>query len=537
MLCNSSIVKNSFPLKPFLKISYFCQAYNRKDAYSDTNLIGLMNSKLQTILLLLCCQAALLYGQTTAPSLTYHIETGATVGSGNFAPLWLTANRNGLSSIHPNDAYLRADLSFDKNLKHYWNLKAGLSLATAANQTSAFIVQQAYTDISWRFLYLSIGSKERHPFGKNSRLSSGGMVEGNNTRPVPQVRAGIEEFTNLPFTNGWLKVKGHVAYGRFTDDRWQRDHVDMHTPYVEDVYYHSKSLLFRIGRKEKLPLELDFGMIMAAQFGGKRYVNDENGNRILKNSIPSGIKEFFNVFIPGKGGDDTPWGDQVNILGNHVGSWNVALNYYPGDWKFRGYYEHYFDDHSQMFFEYGRWKDGHIGMEITFPQNNWISAFVWEGLATKDQSGPLLYDGFAGHFNEYQISASDNYYNNYYYQSWQHWGMGMGNPLLPAPLYNKDKSMAYKSNRIRSHHIGIMGNPAKEFSYRMLLSYTKHWGTYAMPLDEVANQFSSLYEATYSPEKLAGWSISVALGIDQGDYVGDTIGGMLVIKKEGILLK
>lgn len=508
-----------------------------KDVYSDTNLIILMNSKLQKILLIFFFQAVTLYGQTAVPPLTYRVETGATVGSGHFAPFWLTANRDGLSSIHPNSAYLEAGLSFAKNLKTDWNLKAGLFLATAANQTSAFIVQQAYADISWRFLYLSLGSKERNPFGKTPRLSSGGMVEGNNTRPVPQVRIGIEEFTNVPFTNGWLKVRGHAAYGRFTDDRWQRDHVRANTPYVEDVYYHSKSLFFRTGRKDKFPLELDFGLMTAAQFGGKIYVNDENGNKILKNSMPAGIKEFLNVFIPGKGGEDTPWGEQVNIQGNHVGSWNVSLSYYPGQWKLRGYYEHYFDDHSQMFFEYGRWKDGHIGLEITFPQNNWISAFVWEGLATKDQTGPLLYDGFAGHFQEYQISANDNYYNNYYYQSWQHWGMGMGNPLLIAPLYNEDKSMAYKSNRVRSHHIGISGNPAKKLSYRILLSYTKHWGTYAQPLDDVVNQFSSLYEATYSPGKLASWSISACLGIDKGGYLGDNIGGMLCIKKEGIILK
>lgn len=496
-----------------------------------------MNSKLQKLLLIFCCQAATLHGQTEAPPLTYRIETGATAGGGDYAPLWFTAGRDGLSSIHPHSAYLEAGLSLDKNLHPDWNLKAGLFLATAANQTSAFVVQQAYADISWRFLSLSIGSKERGPFGKNPRLSSGGMVEGNNTRPVPQVRVGIEKFTPVPFTNHWLKVKGHIAYGRFTDDRWQRDHVAANTPYVENVYYHSKSLLFRIGRKDKFPLELDFGLLMAAQFGGKVYINDENGNQILQNSIPNGFKEFLDVFIPGKGGDDTPWGDQVNILGNHVGSWNVSLSYYVGEWTFRGYMEHYFDDHSQMFFEYGRWKDGHVGLEISFPRNNWISTLVWEGLATKDQSGPVLYDGFAGQFPEYQISAGDNYYNNYYYQSWQHWGMGMGNPLLAAPLYNKDKSMGYKSNRVRAHHIGLGGNPTKQLSYRILLSYTKNWGTYAMPFDEVINQFSSLYEVTYSPEKLAGWSISAALGIDKGGYLGDHIGGMLRIKKEGILLK
>ena len=69
------------------------------------------------------------------------------------------------------------------------------------------------------------------------------------------------------------------------------------------------------------------------------------------------------------GGSDTPWGDQVNVEGNHLGSWNFAINYYLKDWKFRAYLEHFFDDHSQMFWQYGRWKDGQIGIEITLPKN------------------------------------------------------------------------------------------------------------------------------------------------------------------------
>lgn len=35
--------------------------------------------------------------------------------------------------------------------------------------------------------------------------------------------------------------------------------------------YHSKSLMFRLGNKEKLPLEFEFGLFMATQFGGDQY--------------------------------------------------------------------------------------------------------------------------------------------------------------------------------------------------------------------------------------------------------------------------
>lgn len=128
---------------------------------------------------------------------------------------------------------------------------------------------------------------------------------------------------------------------------------------------------------------------------------------------------------------------------------------------------------------------------------------LWEGLATKDQSGPILYDGderFDGSvlaFAGTQISAMDNYYNNYYYHSWAHYGMGMGNPLLPGPIYNRDGNLLYRSNRARSPSLAIAGAPSEEWNYRMLMSFARHWGTYERPLDKIHKQFSSLLEVTY----------------------------------------
>ena len=66
-----------------------------------------------------------------------------------------------------------------------------------------------------------------------------------------------------------------------------------------------------------------------------------------------------------------------------------------------------------MFLQYGRWKDGHLGFEITLPRNRWVNTLLWEGLATKDQFGPILYDGderFPGAaFPGMQVSACDDY--------------------------------------------------------------------------------------------------------------------------------
>lgn len=397
-----------------------------------------------------------------------------------------------------------------------------------------FVVQQAYADLTWKALRLSIGSKERgaFPLERNTSLSSGAMVEGPNARPVPQVRIDIRDYLNVPGTGGWLAFKGHLAYGAFTDNKWQKEFTAAGNKYIQDLLYHSKSLLLRLGNREKLPVEFEFGLLMATQFGGDQYEKQADGSGKLTLDMPSNAKAFWKAFFPQAGGSDTPEGEQVNVEGNMLGSWNFALNGYVGDWTLRAYLEHYFEDTSQMFWEYGRWKDGLIGLEVTLPKNRWLSTAVWEGLCTKDQSGPLLYDGFWGQFPEYQISACDSYYNHYLYGAWQHAGMGMGNPLLPGPAYN-DGKITFRSNRVRAHHLGLTGQPAEEWNWRVLISFARHWGTYENPLDKQRKQFSSLWEVTYAPERFKGWSASVALGMDRGNYLGNSTGGMITLRKTG----
>lgn len=467
----------------------------------------------------------------TSPKTTYAIETGATSGWGTYAPMWLTANRQGLSSINTESGYLRAGISHSKPLNKNFSFSAGLDLATAYNFTSSFVIQQAYADLSYRWLNLNIGSKERLPIFKNPKLSSGGMVESNNARPIPQMRLEVPDYVTIPGTHNWLHLKGHVAYGRFSDDKWQEDFTSTGNKYAKDVLYHSKSLYAKIGNKEHFPIVFEGGMQMSAQFGGDQYIAGQKDPVI---DMPTRFIDFMRVLVPMAGDDTTPEGEQVNIYGNHVGSWNFAVTAYLDQWKLKAYYEHYFDDHSQMFFQYGRWKDGQIGLEVTFPKNRFINTLVYEGLGTKDQTGPMLYDAFWGEFEE-QISAKDNYYNHYLYQGWQHWGMGIGNPLLPAPVYNKNGQITFVSNRVLAHHIGLSGSPTAALNYRILLSYARHWGTYDVPFNEIKKQFNSLVEVTCTPQCWKGWSFTLSAAMDRGNLLGNNSGGMLVIRKQGII--
>ena len=157
-------------------------------------------------------------------SLQYHVELQGTVGSGDHSPLWLNANKYGLSSLKPSSGYVRGaverPLSADDGRK--WGLGYGVDVAVAAGFTSTLIVQQAYVEGRWLKGVLTIGAKEQPMELKNKELSTGSQTLGINARPVPQVRIALPEYWAIPGLHNWLALKGHIAFGKTTDNKWQK---------------------------------------------------------------------------------------------------------------------------------------------------------------------------------------------------------------------------------------------------------------------------------------------------------------------------
>jgi len=460
--------------------------------------------------------------------LLYEVETGISVNMGRHTPFWHVANRYGISSIKRNTAYLSVGVFHREKPQKEFACAWGVELAGAHRFTSGFFIQQAYLDLHYHKFELSIGSKERGSELKNDALSTGGLSLSANARPVPQVRISLPEFVPVPGCRNWLHVKGHFAYGRFTDNSFQTDYVQGKNKYTKNALYHSKSLFLKL-ENEKIPFNVTVGIEMMAQFGGDCYY--PNG---IVYRTPHKLKDFFRVLIPGNGDSDASMSDQINVLGNHLGSYHLAMEYRFPDWKIRGYYEHPFEDHSGMEFAYGMWEDCLVGLEVTFPKNPIIESLVAEYLYTKDQCG-------AFHFLNYSdndlwgknYTGADNYYNNGQYTGWEHWGMGMGNPLLTSPVYNGNNDLTFRNNRIEGFHIGLNGEPLSGLRYRFLLSATRNWGTYDTPFDDIANNWNGLAELSYSSSRWKGWKFTLSAAVDAGGLLGKSAGGMITICKTG----
>lgn len=492
-----------------------------------------------------------LHAQTSEwDKISYDMQTEAIASTGKHAPFWLTSNRHGLSSLRNYSANISAALyrNFDKKKGFTWAY--GAEIAGAWNYSSHFYIQQLYADAKYNCWELSIGSKERWSEGKHRTLSGGGLTFAPNARPIPQVRFGINEYTTAPWLfNEWVQVKGHISYGRHTDDNFQRAHM-VNAPtgsrYVEDVLFHEKTAFLKIGNRNKVPLSAEVGLEMYSQFGGRvweKHLEDD----VIRYDLPHSYKEYIKALIPMAAGSDAPEMEQANVNGNILGSWHFAMNYETDSWSLRAYYEHFYEDHSGLFgldHHYNRegvrewitylpWRDGLYGLELTVPKNSFINTIVYEYLTSRDQSGPILQNP-SGDMSG-QAGGMDWYYTHTYYQSWQHWGMSICNPHTLSPLYNEVASLTMPYQRLRSHHIGFDGQPSDALCYRFMGSWSRHWGSLEDPLPTPITQTSLMAEITYSPPKWEGWHFTSALALDRSRLIGHNFGGMITICKTGTI--
>lgn len=482
-------------------------------------------------------------------TLTYRVETQATMSDGDHTPLWLNANKYGLSSLDTQNGFLRAAISrpIEQDSCRRWALGATADVAVGYGMTSTLVVQQAYGEVRWLKGLLTIGSKEQPAELKNNELSSGSQCFGINARPVPQVRLSLPDYVAVPLTHGWLGLKGHFSFGCLTDDAWQKDFTNERSKYTEDVLYHSKAGYLRL-HKLGSHFSAEIGLEMACLFGGRSLAKNAAGeySRYFENQL--NLKSFFRAVIPG--GNDgenyrSDWAVQ-GAEGDQLGAWTARLSWDEPSWGVSIYGDHFFEDISQLFHldydGYGSgdaWrekqksrylvydlKDMLLGVELRLKHCPWVSNILVEYLHTMYQSGPIYHD----HTRDVpdHIGGLDGYYQHGIYAGWQHWGQVIGNPLYRSPLYNADGTVTVQDNRFRALHIGLSGNPLTALHYRLLGTVQKGYGTYSVPFADPRRNLSLLAETTYALRGQAeGVSVRLGLAIDRGSLLGDNTGAQL----------
>lgn len=498
----------------------------------------------------------------------HYMQLNTVISNGDYAPYWITANRQGLLPVEKSSGYARYALLLDGTIgkEKYWKYSAGVDALAGYNRDRGFALHQIYANLSWKWLEFSIGKREYYAqmrdfclpcsdIGLSGRtafsslyrnsfldLGTGGLAYSGNSAPIPQFRIAIPEYVDFPGTNSWLKIKGHIAYGIFLDDNFQEDFTKLNPAarYARNVMYHSKALFMKLGKSERFPITAEGGLEMYSQFGGDFYTHE--GGKYL--SMPRGVKDFFKAFIPLSGDSGTPDTEQSNISGNHIGNWHLAFTLHTDPVDVRVYGEHMFDDFSQLFFfeyqsnlegedelVYYPWYDIQLGIAVKNKTGflSFIKNIQYEYTSTYNQSG-AGYNDPSDCYNE-QMDGMDNYYNHSIYPGWHHYGMGIGNPLVISPMYNNNGSLTFRGNRLVAHNVGLNGAFANEkFLYRVMYTYSENWGTYHNPFSEKRYTTSLLADLLYIPKR-SNWLFSLSLAYDKSNFIGDNVGAMLSVAR------
>lgn len=461
-------------------------------------------------------------------------------GSGNFAPYYIMSNRHGVIT-QPDGAMLRlaAIKSLDINRRFSWS--AGVDFITgitsntdyarynAADKTwfmhpegpAPIHLQQLYGELKWRSIFLTLGMKQHESALLNQRLSSGDLTESGNARPIPGVRVGLIDFQNIPFTKGWLQIQGEIFFGKMADNRWLRNHYNYYNyHFTQGAWYNYKRLYFRTKPTERFSVTL--GMQAAGQFSGDVWWY-RDGEVIQFMDQPLGVKSFLKMLIPHS--------DGIYYEGNHLGSWNFLGNYRLNDGnQLRAYFQWPWEDGSGI----GKLNgfDGLWGLEWRRNDRWWITAVVVEYLDFMNQSGPLHWapGDNPGTNIPAHITGGDQYYNNQQYNGYSNYGMGIGTPFLPGPIYNLDGYMAYIDNRVRGIHIGVSGTVGSDVDWRVLASYREGYGDSRVPRIYPVHDTSFMIEGLWRMPLVKGLSLGAQIAIDRGDMIGNNFGALLSVR-------
>lgn len=474
-------------------------------------------------------------------SLSYKLETFGSLSTGDNTPFWMQYHNWGMVPLDANNGYVRGSAFYDQKINNDWSLNAGLDVAASTPHSYSTVwIQQLYGELDWKIFRLRIGSKEDYNSFLDPNLSSGDFVVSNNSRPIPEIRAGIPEFIPFPKSGVNFYIKGNFSIGKFLDSKWQEETATAYNRnYTEDAYSHYKSIYFRIGNLQKKPYQFTFGMNHQAMWGGTIYKYDTNNNEYVKVDQPQGFSDFLRVVIAKEGGGSSSNTDKLYVAGSQWGSYIFKYDYRLKNADVvSAYLHHFFDDGSGMTFE--NYRDNMLGVQYKSEKKQWISNAVFEYIYTRQQTGAVHFNLKMDEDHKHlrpKGNGNDNYYNNVeYIQGPSHFGRTMGTPLFLSPEYNDDGRLNFKGSRIIAFHIGLGGYITNDLSYRFLATQGRNWGRYYVPFTEVKSGFATNLDLMYNNPKLKDWDFKLSVGYNTGEFFGDDAFGVgVTVAKRGFI--
>ncbi len=492
------------------------------------------------LLVVLCCS---IWFPTVAQenrlprALHYVVEAGGLRASPEQTPFWLTVNQYGL--IPPRGSFgtlragvwrdyrLRPDSTHERTARRFdW----GFGLYAVANIGSpalannpALLLPEAYVKIKVGVFELYGGNRREVVGLGDTLLTSGFVAWSGNAAPFPKIQFHMPNFVVVPFTRKLLALRGGYAHGWFANT------------YVQGSYLHHKYLYGRIG-KPNWRIRIYAGINHQVQWGGRAdYL--VGTTLAINGTLPTSFRDYVSL-VTGRYPDDIQNSrftsfDGENRVGNHVGSYDVALEWQGRTANWLLYHQHIYDDASGLALQ--NLPDGLTGLRFLNQQRPGaafrVQRVVVEWISTTNQSGP-----FFDQVIRYQ--GRDNYFNHSQYrEGWSYRGRTLGTPFIAprsdfSPTVNAFTGGGFfANNRVVAWYGGAMGAFKRGPALTLRASYSRNFGTYNQPYPQPFRQFSTLLSAQW---RLGGWSgttLTTTVARDQGELFPNSVGGFVSLRK------
>jgi hypothetical protein len=465
----------------------------------------------------------------------YSAELGGIVTNSAQTPFWFRANQYGTVPLHGSLATARLRVTKDyKPRRDTLNRRIsrfdwGFGLNVVANtvpvssyNSAQLFLPDAYGKVRFGAVELYAGNRREVVGLGDTTLTSGFVAWSGNALPYPKIQLHTPDFVPLKFTKNLIAFRAGYAHG------W------LINTYVKGSYLHQKYLYVRIG-KPNWRMRVTGGLNHQVQWGGQ--ADYLVGTPLaVDGRLPTTFRDYWSM-ITGHYPDDlqndryTDF-DGTNRIGNHLGSYDLSVEWNGDKSNWLLYHQHLYEDASGLALQ--NVPDGLTGLRYLNRQpltsRFQVKRLVAEWLSTTNQSG-ATFDQSA------RYQGADNYFNHSQYrEGWTYQGRTIGTPFIAPYTELSSKAVSeggafFPNNRLVAWYVGGEGTFRKGPVLTARLSYSRNFGTYSRPFTETFHQFSSLLSARWPLDKRASTVLTTSLSLDRGGLLPNTTGGLISLRK------
>ncbi|SFF77099.1 Capsule assembly protein Wzi [Salegentibacter agarivorans] len=359
-------------------------------------------------------------------------------------PFWMHHNQRGRVSENTNISGWISGRTFNE-FSNGNSLEIGVGVLYQDGVHDEIFLDEIYAAFNTDWLEAVIGRRQQKELYEGLSATNENMLWSLNARPMPGVSLS---------TNRTIFFTPESAYG--FEASWS-EYLMGDDRFVKGARLHHKSINFVYQPNPDFQLKLVV-----------RHFAQWAGDSPKSGPQPDGFSDYIKVISGREGGENAVGGDQANVLGNHLGTYELEISKKINrELELSFIYNHMFEDGSGS--RFANFPDGRYGFFLDFEDNQrLVNGILYEFFYTRNQS-----------INAGSPHGADNYLNNFLTY---HSGFTYERRIIGLPFFTYDEELDQVVNsKFSVHHLGISGNFSNYFvsyPWKLLLSFSHNEGRY-----------------------------------------------------------